>query len=48
VALTVAVTGNVVLDAGPAQGRGVLTLLPDFHLWVVRADQIRGHPFDRA
>jgi L-lactate dehydrogenase complex protein LldG len=29
-----------VLDGGPTQGRRVLTLLPDYHLCVIRADQI--------
>ncbi|WP_338058018.1 LutC/YkgG family protein [Streptomyces dangxiongensis] len=28
------------LDHGPGQGRRVLTLLPDQHICVVRADQI--------
>ena len=39
-ALGIAQTGTIVLDGGPAQGRRVLTLLPDYHLFVIRADQI--------
>ncbi|MFI7300733.1 lactate utilization protein C [Streptomyces sp. NPDC050121] len=40
VAAAIALTGTVVLDSGPGQGRRLLTLLPDQHVCVVRADQI--------
>jgi len=39
-AVAIAETGTVILDHGPGQGRRALTLVPDFHLVVVRADQI--------
>lgn len=39
-AVAIAETGTVVLDHGPGQGRRVLTLVPDHHVVVVRADQV--------
>ncbi|MCX5269447.1 LUD domain-containing protein [Streptomyces sp. NBC_00199] len=39
-ATAIAVTGTVILDHGPGQGRRALTLLPDQHICVVREDQI--------
>lgn len=41
-AIAIAETGTIILDAGPDQGRRVVTLLPDVHLCVVREDQIVG------
>lgn len=40
-AVAIAETGTIVLDTGPGQGPRAFTLVPDYHLCVVRADQIR-------
>jgi L-lactate dehydrogenase complex protein LldG len=41
-ALGIAETGTIVLDGGARQGRRAISLLPDYHLCVVEADQIVG------
>jgi len=35
-----AVTGTIVLDGSPDQGRRAISLVPDLHVCVVRADQV--------
>jgi L-lactate dehydrogenase complex protein LldG len=41
-ALAIAQTGTIVLDSGSHQGRRAITLIPDYHLCVVEAQQIAG------
>ena len=38
--VAVAETGTIVLDGSPDQGRRIISLLPDLHICVVRADQV--------
>jgi L-lactate dehydrogenase complex protein LldG len=40
-AMAIAETGTLVLDGGPGQGRRALTLLPDLHVCVLEAAQVR-------
>jgi L-lactate utilization protein LutC len=39
-AVGIAETGTLVLDHGPGQGRRIISLVPDMHICIVRADQV--------
>lgn len=41
-AVAIAETGTIVLDGGEGQGRRVISLVPDHHVCVVRAEQVVG------
>lgn len=41
-AAAIALTGTIVLDGGPGQGRRMLSLVPDYHLCVVTGREIAG------
>jgi L-lactate dehydrogenase complex protein LldG len=41
-AVAIAETGTIILDGSPGQGRRVLSLVPDYHVCIVRSGQVVG------